>query len=60
MGFRVFKSKIVTDEALPLLAYPRPSSGASATPCTPAVLGISPTGASVSASKTITRVLRVT
>ena len=59
-GFRVFRSKIVTVEARPLLVNPRPSSGASATPCTPAVFGISPAGASVSASKTMTRVPRVT
>src|SRR5579859_2517510 len=43
--FSVFRSKMVTELARPLLTNPRPSSGASAIPCTPCVSGISPTTA---------------
>src|SRR5947199_6654339 len=50
------RSKIVTDWSRPLLVAPRPRSGASATPCTPGVLGISPRTSPESASITTTRV----
>ena len=50
--------KIVTDWSRPLLVAPRPRSGASATPCTPGVLGISPRTSPESASITTTRVPR--
>ena len=56
----VLRSNTVTDESRPLLVKPRDSSGASATPCTPAVFGISPTTLSVRMSTTATRVPRVT
>ncbi len=50
----VFRSKIVTLFASPLLVKPRPNSVATATPCTPGVFGISPTTSLVSRFSTIT------
>ena len=43
MVLSVFKSKTVTVDVWPSLTNPRPSSGASAIPWTPRVLGIFPT-----------------
>jgi hypothetical protein len=50
----VFVSNTVTLESRPLLVNPRPTSFASATPCTPGVSGMSPTTLSVFASTTCT------
>jgi hypothetical protein len=56
----VLVSNAVTVLARPLLAKPRPSSGTSATPCTPAVSAISPSCLPLSASSTSTCVDRGT
>ena len=58
IGASVFRSKRVAESSLPLLAMPRPNLCTSATPCTPMVLGISPTNLPLSTSTTITRVAR--
>src|ERR1700722_5273165 len=51
-------SKKLTLPSRPFLTKPRPSSGASAMPCTPGVSAMSPTLLPESASTTITRVAR--
>src|SRR2546422_648431 len=60
ISLRVLRSKTLTELSRPFELNPSFCSGAKATPCTPCVLGISPTSLPLSRSTTCTWVLRGT